>query len=235
MKSAERMSQTDVVVERLKEFFLSDTIQEGEKLPTDKQLCETLHVGRSTIREAVRVLQVMGFVKLLPGRGAFLERKRLDDPTAPIIQWISDHKPHIRDIVETRMLLEVRAARLAVERHNAEDMSLIESRCKAFEAALDNKEYDKLAALDGDFHKSIVAATHDELLVILNNIVMLAFSEYRAHSFQIKTHAANAIIPHREIMTAIREKDVKLAEFQVQRHLERVLKDMDSASKGDDS
>lgn len=233
MESAERMSQTDVVIEQLKEFFLSDEIKEGDKLPTDKQLCETLRVGRSTIREAVRVLQVMGFVKILPGRGAFLERKKLEDPTTPIIQWISEHKPHIQDIIETRMLLEVRAARLAVERHNADDMARIEFCCSAFEAALDNKEYDKLALLDGDFHKSIVAATHDELLVILNNIVMLAFSEYRTHSFQIKTHAANAIIPHREIMTAIKENDVKLAEFQVQRHLERVLKDMDSASRRD--
>jgi len=231
MKSVERVSQTDVVIEQLKEYFLSDAIKAGDKLPTDKQLCETLRVGRSTVREAIRVLQVMGFVKIIPGRGAFLERKSLDAATTPIIKWISEHRLEIRDIVEIRLSLETLAARLAIERATAEDLKRIDQFRLEYEKALDNKDYGDLGRLDQDFHQAIVTATHNDLLITLNNIVMIAFSEYRAHSFQIKTHAANAIIPHREIMSAIKSKDIEVAQLQVRRHLQRVLVDMDSAAK----
>ena len=54
MQPIERVSQTDMVVKELTRYFLSDEINEGDKLPTEMMLCERLRVGRSTLREAIK-------------------------------------------------------------------------------------------------------------------------------------------------------------------------------------
>ena len=63
MKSIERMPVVEQVTARLKEYIQSDERQVGEKLPTERELCDDLNVGRSTLREAVRILQASGFVE----------------------------------------------------------------------------------------------------------------------------------------------------------------------------
>ena len=65
MKSIERMPVVEQVTARLKEYIQSDERQVGEKLPTERELCDDLNVGRSTLREAVRILQASGFVENL--------------------------------------------------------------------------------------------------------------------------------------------------------------------------
>ena len=67
MKSIERMPVVEQVTARLKEYIQSDERQVGEKLPTERELCDDLNVGRSTLREAVRILQASGFVENRPG------------------------------------------------------------------------------------------------------------------------------------------------------------------------
>jgi len=65
----EKISITDQVVKRIEELIRSGEFAVGDKLPTEMELREQLGVGRSTIREAFRVLQAIGLIELRPGRG----------------------------------------------------------------------------------------------------------------------------------------------------------------------
>ncbi|MEG1844375.1 MAG: FadR/GntR family transcriptional regulator [Clostridia bacterium] len=226
------MSQIDMVVSQLKEFFKSDVIQEGDKLPNEKELCETLCVGRSTLRESIRALEVMGYVKIYPGRGAFLAQKKLDNATSSVIQWLSDNKPRVNDVVEIRMALENLAVKLAVERASEEQLAHIDACRVAFEKALEAQKYDDLGQYDAAFHQSIVEATGNDLLNVISRIVMFAFADFREHSFRLSEHAANAIMPHREIASAIENRDVELAQLQMSRHLQKILVDMNASLSG---
>ncbi len=232
MKSLERVSQIDMVVSQLKEFFQSDAIQEGDKLPNEKELCETLRVGRSTLRESIRALEVMGYVKLYPGKGAFLAQKKLDNATSSVIQWLSENKPHVTDIVEIRMALENLAVKLAVERASKEQLAYIDKCRLTFEKALEAQKYDDLGRYDAEFHQSIVEATGNDLLNVISRIVMFAFTDFREHSFRLSEHAANAILPHREIVSAIQNRDAELAQLQMSRHLQKILVDVDASLSG---
>lgn len=225
----ERISQTDVVIGQLKEFFLSDAIQVGDKLPNEKDLCTTLRVGRSTLREAIRAMEVMGYVKILPGRGAFLAHKKLDKATSSIIQWMSEYKPQVQDIVEIRESLENLSVKLAIEHGSPEDFERIDQCRKDFEQALEMQNYPALARLDTAFHQAIFEVAKNDLLTIMAKIIAIAFSEFREHSFRIKDHAANAVIPHREITQAILKKDIEMAQLQMSRHLKRILSDIDAS------
>ncbi len=231
MKPVNRISQIDVVVEQIKNFLLSDQIEVGDKLPTEKEFCTTLQVGRSTIREAIRALQVMGYVKIHPGRGAFLEAKNLDDATPSIVSWLESNKVQVEDIVEVRIGLEMLAAKLASERATAENFDALDKIRLAFEDALANLEYDKLGDLDEEYHQTLVDASKNNLLSVLNKVVSVAFTEFRKNSFRIKEHAANAIIPHRDIVNALRLRDADLAQAFVRRHLEKIREDRENTVK----
>ena len=104
MQPIARVSQTDLVVKELTRFFQTDAIQEGDKLPTEMVLCERLRVGRSTVREAFKALQVMGYVQIEPGRGAFLKRKNLDTPVHGLLSWLGSRKTEVADISDGRRL-----------------------------------------------------------------------------------------------------------------------------------
>ncbi|MDR1520316.1 MAG: FadR family transcriptional regulator [Planctomycetota bacterium] len=231
MKPVTRVSQTDVVVDQIKDFLLSDQIQIGDKLPTEKEFCETLRVGRSTVREAIRALQVMGYVKIYPGRGAFLETKNLDDATPSIVSWLESNKVQVEDIVEVRIGLETLAAKLASERATPEDFAALDRIRLAFEEALVNAEYEKLSELDEQYHQALIDAAKNNLLTVLNKVVSVAFVEFRKNSFRIKEHAANAVIPHRDILNALRIRDADLAQVFVRRHLEKIREDRENTVK----
>ena len=208
---------------------MSDAIQVGEKLPNEKDLCTTLRVGRSTLREAIRAMEVMGYVKILPGRGAFLAHKKLDKATSSILQWMADYKPQVEDIVTIRESLEGLSVKLAIEHGSQEDFDKIDQIRKEFEQSLEAQNYVVLGRLDASFHHAIFEASKNELLIIMAKIISIAFAEFREHSFMIKDHAANAVIPHREITHAIMKRDVEMAQLQMSRHLQRILKDVDDS------
>lgn len=221
MESRERISQTDSVVDELKRYFLSEQLAVGDKLPTEKQLCEKYSVGRSTVREAVRTLQVMGYVEIRPGRGAFLAAKKLSGVDATLAAWIAENKPGVDETVRIRQALETLAVRFAIE--NATDAELVRiDLCRlAFEDAVVRKDFLALPSLDEGFHRAIILASHSELLATLNSIVVIAFRGWRDQVFRFEDYATKAVVSHQRIATALLARDAELAELQMRRHLDQ--------------
>jgi len=223
MDTRERISQTDAVVDQLKRYFLSDRINEGDKLPTEKMLCETYHVGRSTVREAIRTLQVMGYVEIRPGRGTFLVAKDRSLVDASLAAWITEHKPGMEETLRIRQTLETQAVRFAVEKAADSELARVDLMRLSYEDAFFRRDFAALPSLDEAFHQSIMAASHSDLLITLSNVVGLAFRSWRDRSCKLEDQASKAIVPHQRIASALLARDGELAELQMRRHLEQVL------------
>lgn len=231
MEPIERVSQTDRVVKELRKFFLTDAIAIGGKLPTEMDLCERLHVGRSTVREAVRALQVMGYVTIEPGRGAFLKQRSLETPVHRILSWLGSRKAEVADIIEVRMHLEPFSVKLAVERGTADDVEKIDAIRREYEDLLGSARFDTaigrhLGELDSRFHAAICEASSNPLLIDLNSVVSEAFKEFRAQSFSVESHARNAVQPHRRIIAAIQKRQASEAQSAMRKHLFKTLEDI---------
>jgi len=226
LKAIEKVSIIDLVVKEIQEMCLSDEIAVGEKLPTEKKLGETLNVGRSTVREAIRILQATGLVEMKPGRGAFLKSKTLNDPST-ISKWFREHEFQLRDFMEVRMALEPLAVKLAIQRGTEAELTEIAEIFKTFEQAQENKDVINLAISDEAFHSAIVKATHNKLLIIINQNIADAFAEYRTKSFASKNTANHALEPHRAILAALQKRDGAQAMEQARRHLEISLRDIE--------
>lgn len=230
MKPIQKISVTDIVVDNLKELIKSGQIPIDSKLPTEKDICEQLKVGRSTVREAFRVLQAMGFVKMIPGKGAFVA-KITDDDQDTIVNWFDKHKLQISDFMEVRGALETLSIRLAIERAKKKDIRDIESIQNDFICTIEKGDPNKLALLDEAFHSSIVKATHNQLLIAIHQKVSDAFKAYRLKSFAVKGFAVNALIPHNEILNALKEKNVEKGIQAMTNHIKKSLEDVSKVLK----
>ena len=114
----DKMSTTDKVIESIRSYIQEPGRNPGEKLPTENELGKQLGVGRSSIREALRVLQTMGYVTIVHGKGAFIKACQPSSEEAE--RWFEGNIFALRDIYMVREALEPLVAREAA-RHITEE------------------------------------------------------------------------------------------------------------------
>lgn len=225
MKSIERVPVVEQVVDNLKEFIKNSGIQVGDKLPTENELCKQLTVGRSTVREAFRILQASGFVEIKPGRGAFVARTKETDLN-DIVQWFVDNEVELKDCIEVRSAIEPLSIKLAIARSTDEDIEqLQETHSKFVNAVLNNDVY-AIAKYDELFHNQIVEKSKNKLLISINKKVSEWVHTFRSKTFMVHQNAENAVEPHSNIMNAIKARDVEAGELFMRKHIQRILEDL---------
>lgn len=117
-----KKSLAEELAGRLQGQFMSGKFEVGEKLPPEPELMQIFGVGRSTVREAVRILSNMGFLKVRQGAGTFVER--LTPPDEPMERRLG--RADLHDLDEVRKILEAAIAEKAAERRTAHDAAVLE-------------------------------------------------------------------------------------------------------------
>ena len=117
-----KKSLAEELAGRLQDQFMSGKFEVGEKLPPEPELMQIFGVGRSTVREAVRILSNMGFLKVRQGAGTFVER--LTPPDEPMERRLG--RADLHDLDEVRKILEAAIAEKAAERRTAHDAAVLE-------------------------------------------------------------------------------------------------------------
>lgn len=230
MRSIERISMTDEAVKQIRQELLSGKYKIGDRLETENELAKELKVGRSTVREALRMLKALGFIEIRQGKGAFVV-KISEDSDEKIRDWFSRNKIKLTDFMEVRMSLEPLAVRLAAERADDEQIRKIDQILVAFENATATGNALDLAASDEAFHSAIAEASKNTLLIMIDQSIAEFFREYRVRSFAVKENAKNALEPHRRIVKAIKERDAVAGMREMTKHLEISLEDIDQVTR----
>ncbi len=223
MREIQRISITDAVVDSIKDMIESEEYKVGEKLPAEAKMCEMLGVSRTSVREAIRVLQALGYVESRPGKGAFVAANHKEE----IIPWYNVENPQFTDFMEVRMAIETLAVRVAVERASDKDIAKLEEIQKSFLEANEKKDMIRMIMLDELFHTTIVGITQNQLLININAQLLEAFRVYRTESFTNKSVYRNAIEPHEQILTCFKNQDSNMAVKKMREHLNITLNDME--------
>lgn len=226
LKPLSKKNQSDLVADMLLEHIASDKMQIGDKLPPELTLAKMLNVSRSTIREAIRSLSVLGYIEIVNGKGSFLRQKKIDIPMKQIASWFQNHKMELGDFIEVRKLIEPFAIKMAIERGSDEEFERINSIRLEYEKEWANGVGPKLGDLDAQFHLAIVEMAHNLVLSNLYKVIVEAFADYRHRSFTVQNHANNAIEPHRKINNALQKRNITEAQKKMCEHLDKVYTDM---------
>lgn len=187
-------------------------IQPGDTLPSEVQLCEMMKVGRSAIRDALRVLVGKGLIAPLPKSGTKVRNSEHWNHLDPdVLRWqfeIADLDDYLRKLFQLRFAVEPAASAVAARSATAEDVELIGI---ALDGMVNAKTNDAYAAADNEFHKAIYRATHNEFFWPIAHMCEFLLQE----SFRICApgdHRNRSIADHGELLRAIKNHERENAE-----------------------
>ena len=229
IKAITRVSITDSVVDRIREMIESGAYEVGEKLPTEAKLCEMLSVSRTSVREATRVLQTLGYVTLVPGKGAFVADLKPSDGGEE--NWFDVENVQFYDFMEVRM---GRGSHRGI--HSVgHQIRALEKIHAAFLEANEKQDGLQLIMLDEQFHTKIIEYTNNPLLININKQLLECFRVYRSSSFMNNAVYQNAVGPHSRILLCFQTHNVSQAVEEMRRHLEITTLDMKTIHSGQES
>jgi GntR family transcriptional regulator, transcriptional repressor for pyruvate dehydrogenase complex len=211
------------IVEQIRQLMENGSLRPGDKLLSERELAEKLQVSRASVREALRALEMMGFVEIKAGGGTFVKETSAEGIIQPLAMFISIEKGAFFEIYEIRKIFETTAAHLAAERATPMDLAKIEDNLERMKAAMAEDDSEKGEDFDAAFHYSIAESTQNSLLLRFLNTISDSFhktvSAARRQLYMTPGHAQILIEQHAKIYEAIRDRNPDLAEKAMLEHL----------------
>lgn len=183
--------------------ILNEGLSQGDKLPNEKLLCEKLDVGRSTLREAVRMLASRNILVVKHGSGIYVSDKPglSDDPLG--LAFIRDKEKLVLDLVDFRLMVEPRSVALAAQKATPEQVAQLKELCLEVERCIAAKE--PHARADAAFHTKLGELSGNLVMPNLEPIMFKAI-ELFAHMC-VRNSREETISSHRQIVRFIEEHD----------------------------
>ncbi|HZW82559.1 MAG TPA: GntR family transcriptional regulator [Candidatus Deferrimicrobium sp.] len=194
----------EIVFESLREAIIGGVLKPGERL-MEIQLAEEMGVSRTPVREAIRKLELEGFVVMIPRKGAYVAGISLKD---------------IADVFEIRAALEALAASLAAERITEEELEQMERLLVRKAELTEANDLDSIVEVDTDFHAILFKASRNEKLGQILNNLREQIQRFRAVSLAMPGRMKEALEEHRKIVEALSERNVALVASLAAEHIE---------------
>lgn len=180
-------------------YIADHHLRDGDRIPSEHQLCRLTGAGRSSVREALRLLVGKGQIEVRAGKGYYV---RICDPSPPSSSSVSLGVAEIRELTEARLLLECECAALAAVRHTSDDDTRIERSLDAMEvkARSGMDVYTDTIRL----HLMIADAAHNGVLSEMMRVIMPRLAAHGAEiAKEIPDRAELDATLHRELWTEI--------------------------------
>lgn len=196
------------VVEEIKNKIVSGELKKGQKLPPERELAEKLSVSRASVREAMRALEVIGFIESKQGAGNYIKESFEDILIEPLSMMFMLQQINAEEISELRRGLELEAAVLAAERADEEDILKLEHLIK--EMSVTENE-DRNVILDKEFHYTIAKASKNKMFLNILNVISELIDNFikgiRKEILSKEENKERLLKVHSEIALAIRERN----------------------------
>jgi GntR family transcriptional repressor for pyruvate dehydrogenase complex len=215
----QRKRLSDQIIESLVAMIADGELKPGDKLPPEPQLMDQFGVGRSSIREAIGALELIGLVTVRPGHGTHVT----DSPdkvqsTSIGLSLVAIGHDKIRELVEARIELEQVIVRLAAERATKEDITEIKAQHKKLTASA--KSGRKLIDSDLGFHIALATASHNSVLLRFLTELRQPMRHWMEQKAKTGRRYDQVIDQHETILNAIEARDPETAQSAMRIHLE---------------
>ncbi|MHB8731994.1 MAG: FadR/GntR family transcriptional regulator [bacterium] len=208
------------VAAQIQRLIADGRLKPGDKLPPERELAEIFGVSRSSVRDAIRVLEVQGLVEPRHGDGTLVREIPIDRLVRPLADALSAGKDQLADLFDMRKMLEPPLARAAAFRATDDDVRALEQiverqtqRVRAGELALED---------DNEFHYRIATAAKNQVVLRTMDILMDLLRDSRARSLQGPGRAEKSLEGHRRILDAIKRRDPDAAAQRMRGHIEEI-------------
>ncbi|MGL5616007.1 MAG: FadR/GntR family transcriptional regulator [Sarcina sp.] len=210
------------IAEDIKNMVIEEKFKVGDKLPNELELSKLMLVSRATIREAIKILVASNILEVRRGKGTFVSEQLgiSKDPLGLVFE--NDKKKLIYDLFETRLMIEPELVGMVCKRATENDVEIITKLANEIESLIINgKEH---VEKDKEFHSAIARASKNS--VVTKIIPMINDSINFGYDATKNDEEVNqsVIRIHREIVEAIREKNIEKAKKATIEHIKIAMK-----------
>jgi len=217
------------IIDQIRQLLIDGYIKPGDKLPSERELVESFKVSRSSIREALSALEMMGVLEVRTGEGTFIKHIQPESMMASLAWSLYLDKGSILEMLEVRKMIEVQAVGYAAERATDKEIYQLTQALEKMKNNFSNMGTVSEKA-DMMFHYTIAVATHNKITIrlmdaISDNLQHLIHAT-RPKLYEGKYTPELLYKEHEKIYIAIKYRDSDEARFQMLEHLNGVEKEI---------
>ncbi len=220
LEPVRRTKVYEEVAARIRRLIADGRLKPGDKLPAERELASALSVSRTSVRDAIRSLQVAGLLEPRQGEGTVIREVSTETFMAPIASALLARRDLLADLMDVRKMIEPAMAREAARHATPEEIRQMEAilarqaaRIEAGGLAIEE---------DSAFHDMIARASRNQVVLKVVDVLMDLLREGRERSLQVRGRPQRSLRGHRQILEAIRRRDGDAAERSMLNHLEQI-------------
>lgn len=210
----------DMVVQNIINKIKSGQLKVGDRLPSERELAESLRVSRVSIREGIKVLASMGLLDVRIGDGTFVKKLDVSRVMEPLTCSLYLERLALSELMESRKIIEVSIAGLAASRATEENLTILRDTIEDMVNNYTNAE--EFRESDVDFHVALAEAAQN---AVLHKVLITVRDLLKINSkatYHVPGACEKALKYHQGIYKAIEEKDSDKAKITMLQHLEDV-------------
>jgi DNA-binding FadR family transcriptional regulator len=222
VKPIERIVLIDQIIEIIKRQIAEGKIKPGSKIPSERVLSEKFKVSRTSVRQALKALEVLGVLEIRHGSTTTLSQDISHLLINPLKFMSVLYNVGISELFETRKTIEVELTKKAAAQATEEDIRLM---AQCLETAKNNLDHPEVFLYsEKDFHECIFVASGNRLLTAMIESLNILLIESRQESIKTFANLKDSYMEHYRIFKAIKKKDPESAGKAMLDHLEDVEK-----------
>jgi GntR family transcriptional repressor for pyruvate dehydrogenase complex len=208
------------VARQLQELIHHGRLKPGDRLPPERDLVRRFQVSRGSVRDALRMLEVMGLVRSRQGEGTVVQEISADTLVPPLSAALVPKRELLAELLELRRIVEpafaARAAAHATPEAIASLEDVLRRQCEK------SRRRQSTIEEDSEFHYLVATASGNAVVNRVVDLLMDLMRESRARSLQVDGRLERSLEGHSRILRAIRRRAPKAAEKAMRRHLEEI-------------
>lgn len=217
------------IIDQLLGLIKNGSLKPGDRLPSERQLTEMLHVSRTAIREALRSMETLGYLESKVGGGTYIRSVTIDNVISPFSVMFSQDEKLIRELIHVRELLETEAASLAAKNITPESAQRLQETIEKTRAAIENGQ--NPWEEDDEFHNLIAEISQNSALSMICELCSELLSKSRQATMNLPNQPEKTLEDHTRIANAIMEGSSVNAAKLMRQHLRKAQKNLDLAQK----
>ncbi|PUB10867.1 FadR/GntR family transcriptional regulator [Yoonia sediminilitoris] len=225
------------VIRQIEALILRGILRPGERLPSERELSERMGVSRPSLREALADLQDRGLLTSKAGAGVYVADVLGSAFSPALVKLFGSHDEAVFDYISFRRDMEGLAAERAASQASDTDLKVIAAILEKMEAAHQKRDPADEAALDADFHLSIIEASHNIIMLHMMRSMYDLLREgvfyNRSLMFRQRDIRDMLLAQHRAINSALQARDPAQARAAVEAHLSFVETALMDSRKAD--
>jgi len=218
-ESIRRNKVYEEVARQLERLILTK-LHPGDKLPSERELAESLGVSRSSIRDAIRSLELVGLVEPRQGSGTVVREISAETLMNPLTSVLRHKIELVTELIDFRKMLEPPLDARAATHASAEELEEMEEILHRQEAKFRIGEL--AVEEDSEFHYAIAMASGNSVVLKVLDFLMDLLRDTRERSLQTEGRPQKSLAGHRKILAAIKKRDAEAAKAAMRHHIEDV-------------